>query len=113
MDTFYNTQKLNLAEKTALLNDCKAVCFHWWVDKLDCSVSFSRERIEMTFEEIKQKLTDKSHFVVIDRKFYMTDEKKHFEIGFRAMTSIEYFLFIHVEDEMMFPVIEKYGLRPM
>ena len=62
---------------------------------------------------MKQKLTDKSHFVVIDREFHMMDEKKHFEIGFRAMTNIEYFLFIHVEDEMMFPVIEKYGLCPM
>jgi hypothetical protein len=40
-------------------------------------------------------------------------EKKHFEIGFCTMTTIEHFLFIHVEDEMMFPIIEKYGLSIM
>lgn len=113
MDTFYNTRELNLEQKIALLDDCKAVCFLWWVDKLDCSVSFCRERIEMTYEEMKQKLTNKSHFVVIDRKYFMSDEKKHFEIGFCTMTSIEHFLFIHVEDEMMFPIIEKYGLSIM
>jgi hypothetical protein len=113
MDTFYNTRELNLEQKIALLDDCKAVCFLWRVDKLDCSVSFYRERIEMTYEEIKQKLTNKSHFVVIDRKFYTKGEKKHFEIAFRTMTDIDYFLFIHVEDEMMFPIIEKYGLSIM
>jgi len=113
MDTFYNTQNLNLEQKVALLDDCKAVCFHWRVDKLDCSVSFRRERVEMTFEEIKQKLTEASHFVVINRDFYMMDEKKHFEVGFCTLTKIEYFLFMHVEDEKMFPIIEKYGLSPL
>jgi len=87
MDTFYNTRALNLDQKLALLNDCKAVCFRWWVDKLDCSVSLSRQAVEMTFEEITQKLSNKSHFVVIDRTFYMKCEKKHFEIGFCTMIS--------------------------
>ena len=111
MDTFYNTRELNLEQKIALLNDCKAVCLRWWVDKLDCSISICRQAVEMTFEEITQKLSNKSHFVVIDRKFHMKGENKYFEIGFCTMTNIEYFLFIHVEDEMMFPVIEKYGLN--
>jgi len=113
MDIFYNTQELSLEKKIALLDDCKAVCFLWWVDKLDCSVSFCRERIEMTYEEIIQKLTNKSHFVVIDRKHWLSDEKKHFEIGFCTMANIEYFLFIHVEDKMICPIIEKYGLSPL
>jgi hypothetical protein len=113
MDTFYNIQKLSLEQKVALLDDCMAVCFHWWVDILDCSVYFRRQHVKMTFEEIKLKLTDQSHFVVIDRKYYMKDERKHFEIGFRAMTHIDYFLFIHVEDEKMLPIIKKYRLLPL
>jgi len=43
----------------------------------------------------------------------MKGEKKYFEIGFWEVTNIEYSLFIHVEDEIMFPLIEKYGLSPM
>ena len=62
---------------------------------------------------LEQKLTNNAHYVVIDRKFYMRDGKKHFEIGFCTMTNIEYFLFIHVEDEKAYPILEKYGLQPM
>jgi len=59
------------------------------------------------------KFTNKAHFVVIDRFYHMLDEKKHFEIGFRTMTEIDYFLFIWVEDEKMPAIIGKYNLKPM
>jgi hypothetical protein len=113
MDTFYNTQELSLLQKIELLKDCKEICFHWWTDKLDCSESFARQRIDMTFEEIMNKFDDSAHFFVIDRDFYPIDEKKHFEIGFRAMTVIDYFLWIWVEDEKMPIIIKKYNLKPM
>lgn len=114
MDTFYNIRELTLEQKIALLNDCKDVCFHWWVDKLDCKVSFSRQRIEMSYEEIMQKFGNKAHFVVIDRKENLMDEQKHFEIGFRTMsTDIDYFLWLLVEDEKMYPIRERYGLQPI
>ena len=113
MDTFYNTRELSLEQKIALIKDCKEICFHWWTDILDCSVSFARQRIDMTFEEIMTKFNNKAHFVVIDRFYHMLDEKKHFEIGFSTMVGIEYFLFIWVEDEKMPMIIEKYNLKPM
>jgi len=113
MDIFYNIQELSLLQKTELLNDCKEICIDWWVDKLDCSESFARQRLNMSFDEIMSKLDDSAHFVVIDRSYYPIDEKKHFEIGFRAMTTIDYFLFIWVEDEKMARIIEKYNLKPM
>jgi ribosomal protein L25 (general stress protein Ctc) len=43
----------------------------------------------------------------------MTFERKHFEIVFRTMTGISYFLWIQVEDEKMPAIIEKYNLKPM
>jgi hypothetical protein len=43
MDTFYDTSKLSLPQKIERLNDCKAVCCNWWIDKLDCSQSFNRQ----------------------------------------------------------------------
>jgi hypothetical protein len=113
MDTFYNIRELSLAQKTAIIKDCKEICFHWWTDKLDCSVSWARQRIDLTFEEIMAKFDNSAHFVVIDRKFHMLDEKKHFEIGFSATSVIDYFLFIWVEDEKMQTIIEKYNLKPM
>jgi len=112
-DIFYDTQELSLVQKIAILKDCKEICFRWWADKLDCSVSWARQSIDMTFEEIMNKFGEKAYFVVIDRAFYPMDEKKHFEIGFRAMSSIDYFLFLWVEDEKMPMIIEKYNLKPM
>jgi hypothetical protein len=113
MDTFYDVRELSLTQKVALIKDCMEICFHWWTDKLDCSESFARQRIDMTFEEIMTKFGDSAHFVVIDRDFFMLNEKKHFEIGFRAMSGIDYFLFIWIEDEKMPVIIEKYNLKPM
>jgi hypothetical protein len=42
MDTFYDISKLSSPQKIELLNNCKAVCCNWWIDKLDCSQSFNR-----------------------------------------------------------------------
>ena len=113
MDIFYDIRKLSLAQKIALINDCKDICFHWWTDKLDCSESWARQRIDMTFEEIMAKFSDEAHLAVVDRDFYPIDEKKHFEIAFRSMTGIDYFLWIWVEDEKMPMIIEKYNLKSM
>jgi hypothetical protein len=111
MDTFYNTRRLPLTQKIELLKDCKEVCYTWWVDKLDCSVSTSRQQIEMDFEEIIKKFDEFAHFVVVDRDFFSVDEIKHFAIAFRAMTVLDYFLWIRVEDKKMQKILEKYNLR--
>jgi len=113
MDIFYNTRELTLAQKIALIKDCMEICFNWWTDKLDCSESWARQRVDLTFEEIMGKFNDEAHFVVIDRKYYFLNEKKHFEIAFRTMTAIDYFLWILVEDEKMLMIIEKYNLKPI
>jgi len=85
MDTFHKTKDLSLSQKIELLRDCKESCHTWWVDKLDCSVSLSRQQIDMDFEEIISKLNDNdsAHFVIIDREFLPFEAVKHFEIGFR------------------------------
>ena len=111
-DIFYNTRELSLAQKTAILKDCKEICFRWWTDKLDCSISWARQIIDMTFEEIMNKFNDEAHFVVVDRVFWPIDENKHFEIAFRSMTAIDYFLWLWVEDEKMQMIIQKYNLKP-
>ena len=112
-DIFYDTRDLSLEQKIAILKDCKEICFRWWTDKLDCSVSFARQSIDMTFEEIMEKFDKKAHFVVIDRAFFPIDKKKHFEIGFSTMSGIDYFLFLWVENDKMPMIIEKYNLKPM
>lgn len=62
-DIFYNTQSLSLTEKVAIIEDAFALKTEWWVDILDCSVSWARQRIEMSFEDILLKFHSKAHFI--------------------------------------------------
>ena len=114
---FYKTDGLSMDEKTAMLTDCMEISYAWWADKLDCSVSFARQKCECAFEEILGRLKKDSHVVVIDRRTWgdvRLEETEHFEIGFRTMESpIDYFLFIEVESEKMLPLLEKYRLSPL
>lgn len=83
------------------------------VDKLDRSISFTRQKIDCSFEEILGHLQEESHFVVIDRGVLGSfNNKEHFEVGFRSVESIDYFLFIEIESDKIPPMFEKYGLVP-
>jgi len=108
---FYNTNELSMEEKISLLYDCKEICYEWHADKLDCSVSWARQHVDCTFEEILGHLKEKAAFVVIDRGTWGDwNNIDHFEIGFRSMEAIDYFLFIEVESGKMPPILEKYSL---
>jgi hypothetical protein len=111
---FYNTNELSVDDKTSLLRDCKAVCYKWSADKLDCSVSYARQAIDWSFETILERFNEQAHFVVIDRgQWGDFDNKEHFEVGFRSMEiPVDYFLLIEVESEKMPPILEKYHLKP-
>jgi len=114
---FYNTKNLNMDETLSLLNECKDVSYEWWADSLDCSVSLSRQRFNCTFEEILGYFTEKAHAVVINRGVWgcpFGEDREHFEIGFRTMTSpVDYFLFIEVDSDKMPPILERYRLEPI
>ena len=108
---FYDISKLSMEGKIELLYDCKEICYKWFANKLDCSVSWARQRFDCTFEEIVGHLKEKSAFVVIDRGTWGDlDNIDHFEVGFRSMETIDYFLFIEVESGKMPPILKKYSL---
>lgn len=91
----YSVEGLSLKEKGNLLRRAFDVNFNWWVDKLDCSVSWSRQRIEMSFEEIMDHLTDDAYVVVIHRRGYVGEP--YLEVGFSSMERpVDYFLWIQV-----------------
>jgi hypothetical protein len=114
---FYNTKNLNVDEKLSMLKDCMEISYKWWADTLDCAVSFSRQSFKCSFEEILGFLKEDSHVVVIKRGTWggpIGENREHFEIGFRTMSSpVDYFLFIQVDTEKMPPILEKYRLEPI
>ena len=114
---FYKVNDLNMEEKRSLLIDCKEISCKWYADILDCSVSFSRQQLKCSFDEILNRLKEDTHVVVINRGTWgdpFFENKEYFEIGFRTMEiPVDYFLFIHVKSERMSEILEKYKLEPM
>jgi len=113
---FYKTSGLSLDKKIAMFRDCLEISYAWWADKLDCSVSYSRQQHNCSFEEMLERLKEDSHVVVINRGTcgdVRCEDKEHFEIAFRTMDlPVNYFLSIVVESEKMLPILEKYYLSP-
>lgn len=63
-DIFYNIRHLTMSEKVMILNEAYTLHETWWVDILDCNISFTRQKVEMSFEDIMLKFYEKAHFVV-------------------------------------------------
>lgn len=85
---------LTLEQKCQICYQAKEIADRWWVDKLDCSVSFARQLIEMDFETIMSKLNEKALFSIIHRNYI--DCENYIEVGFRTFEndSPDYFLWI-------------------
>lgn len=92
MHKTYRTLHLSIEEKIDLLRRAMQVCEHWWVDILDCSKSWCRQKIDMSFDEIMS-MYDGSHLSVIHRDLF---PENHLEIGFRIGEPLgpDYFLWI-------------------
>ena len=111
-DSFFITNKFDLETKKQILIDSKELATNWWVDILDIEKSFTRKKIEMSFEDILNKLQNNSHFVLIHRKGYSGDEQEFYgEIGFTTMTSPSYFLWINLKVDDFYKIVEKYNLK--
>lgn len=116
-DVFYNIQELTLEQKKEILKDARDLSFNWHVDVLDAKISWARQKIEMSFEEILEKLDDKCHFVFIHRKGYRGEGMSfrgeyQLEIGFATIIGDpSYFLFINCDEEKLSLFLTKYHLE--
>ena len=108
-DIFYDISKLPQDKIIELLREAKDLSYNWWVDILDCKVSFARQKIDMSFNDVLKRIDKSTHFVFINRKGHPNREHR-LEIGFRTMEDKDYFLFIYVDEEKKDYFIEKYGL---
>lgn len=98
-----------------LIKDAEAVCFHKWLDELNCSESIARRKTDKTLDEIISLCeTTPSHFTIIERadsigRFH--DHERYYEIGASTLsTEISYFIWILVSVEEGERLIKKYNL---
>ena len=97
-DIFFDVEALPLVEREAILRKAHDICEDWWLDKLDCSESYSRQRIDgVSFDEAMEHFGPDALFRVIHRFPVMAIEKERLEVVFRSMKQpVDYFLWIIV-----------------
>ena len=95
---FYDTIKVSRAEQERLLRKAHSICSEWWLDKLDCSESYMRQKVEgASFEEAMRHFGERALMNVIHRRAFIPLDEPHLEVGFRSMESpVDYFLWINV-----------------
>jgi len=42
---FYDTRELTLSDKIKIIQEAKRISYKWWVDKLDCTISWTRQEL--------------------------------------------------------------------
>ena len=115
-DIFCNTDNRPLKQKIEILEWAKEHCFEWCVDILDCSKSWARKRIEMSWEDIMKKFDEKAYLVVIHRRGYENWKGKDpyrwcLEVGFRESNpGPEHFLWIYCDEKYVEEIRKKFKL---
>jgi hypothetical protein len=102
---FYNVEHLFDAEQRQLLikkvmEEYDSTDWHWWVDKLDSSSSWRRERVNgISFEEAMQYVTGTAHFGLCLRKAY---DAPHGQICVRTMQgNPDYYFWLNFSKEVL------------
>lgn len=114
-DIFYRTKDLDKPLRLEIIRWAYERNTVWWVDKLDCNISFCRQKQEMSINEILEmyQTNDKfDHFVIILRHFG-EEVPEYGEIGFRIGDTIDHFLFIHISIEDLKLLVEQFNLEEM
>ena len=112
-DIFYDTDGLTHAELEALLRKAHSVCERWWMDKLDCAVSFARQRVaDVSFEDAMRHFRHGAFFTVIHRKQVVPAYGPHLEVGFSSMERpVDYFLWIIVPLDRAAEIVDGLPVR--
>ncbi|MBL7077728.1 MAG: hypothetical protein ISS31_09675 [Kiritimatiellae bacterium] len=95
---FYDTIKVSREEQERLLRKAHSICSEWWFDKLDCSESYMRQKVEgVSFEAAMAHFGERALMNVIHRRAFVPLNTPHLEVGFRSMENpVDYFLWIIV-----------------
>ena len=108
---FYKVGQLDLGTKMDIIMDSIDACYEYHIDILDCNVSWTRQRSDLTLNQMLLKLDDKSYFVFIEREDYFT-KGKHGEVGFSTLKDPSHFLFIYMSVGDLNKLKDKYNLKP-
>ena len=95
---FYDVRELPHKQQEILLRKAYSISERWWLDKLDCSISYARQVVDgISFEDAMSHFVENAFLTVIHRGQIIPSNEPHLEVGFRSMEDpIDYFLWIIV-----------------
>lgn len=104
----YDTTQMDLETKRQILERAKEMSFKWWTDELDCTKSFRRQPVDLSWQEIVEKLDQSAHFTIIHR----VGVERLLEVGFSTLKgSPSYFLWIQIDEDLLDAFVEEFDLR--
>lgn len=94
----YDATQVSKDEFIRVMSDAHDACRRWWFDKLDCSESVCRQRVEgISFEDaVSYFQQDDAIPVAVERRGDFLDEP-YSEIGFHTMSSPSFLLWIIID----------------
>jgi hypothetical protein len=109
---FYNID--NIQDKKAFMADCISNSYLVLCDELDCSKSWARVRSDKTSDEILDLIDDSDfvHYVFIVDVMDFVGGDKFINTGLRVSSdSVDYFIFAHINIELLDYFVKKYDLK--
>lgn len=115
---FYNKLDLDLDTKIEILEYSKSKSYDWWVDELDCSKSWSRVKVEMSFDDIMDLFDSKCHFSIIHRRGYKPKSEDlddvwrwYGEVGFCTMVEgVNHYLWLKISEDDLGKLVKDFNL---
>lgn len=96
----------------AVIESARAEAQRVWVDQLDCSVSFSRQKTTKTVDEVLAMALDAPRTLWSFIIRYDADPS-YADIGCTTMTNpVDYFLWIETSPEVAERLVERFRLEP-
>lgn len=68
--------------------------YNYWYDILDCSKSFQREKLDISFDDFCSKIDKNSYLTIILRKHV---KDKYIEVTLSTMTDPDYFIWCQID----------------
>ena len=112
-DIFYDADELTHVQQEALLRKAHSICSEWWFDKLDCSVSFARQRVSnVSFEAAMRHFRERALVNVIHRQQIIPAFGPNLEVSFCSMEHpVDYFLWIIVPLDRAAEIVDGLPVR--
>lgn len=119
---FYDIEPLSKTDVFDILRFVYDSRIKFWVDELDCSKSFRREKLSCNFDyAISNYFQEKFLFRIVRERFLLPIDIEEYgceEVGLFVLSSLngsgpDYFIWVYTSVAVLVDVLKKYSLKEM